>query len=173
MGGVIETGTGGAVRVNSRRGYWGGRGLAALALATVCAWNIRAGTALGTAMGAVGALVFGCFAVYALRQLLRRGPRLLLSRAGFDAADLGLGLVPWSDVAEVQAFGSPQAPFVAFLVPDAERYLGRMGWYPRTMARWLRASGLPWLSVNLIGVDSDAHEVAALAERYRRAARAS
>jgi hypothetical protein len=159
------------LRVQSRRSYWAARGLGALAFAVVCVFALRArGNVLALALGIAGFVMFGFFALYALRQLLRRGPRLVLSPAGFEAADLGIGVVPWADVAEVQAFGSPQAPFIAFRVPDADAYLRRMPWYPRSMVRLLRASGLPMFSLNLIGVDQPAHEVVRRAERWRQAA---
>ena|SRR5690242_991853 len=157
--------------VGTRRAYWAWRGLAALGFAAACGWSLRAANGSTQLIGALGLPMFGSFAAYALRQGLRRGPRLRLTREGFDAADLGIGLVPWTQVEEVQAFGSDEAPFVLFLVPDAPRYLARMPWWPRFMAGWLRRSGLPMFSINLIGVEGSAWEVVARACALWRDAR--
>jgi hypothetical protein len=170
-----DSGRGGATRellpVHSRRRYWLARGAGAILFALVCGSAMREGGGLAILLGGVGMLMFGSFAAYALRQLLRREPRLMLSQEGFIAADLDIGLVPWRDVAEVQGFGSPRAPFIAFLVPDATGYLERMPWYPRAIVRLLSGSGLPMFSVNLIGVDRSVWDIARQAEALRAAAR--
>ena len=117
--------------------------------------------------------MFGAFAIYALRQLLRSGPRLVLREEGFEAADLGVGLVPWSEVLDVEAFGSPEAPFVLMRIADTSPKLAAMGGWPRFMAGLLRRSGLPRISINLIGIDGDAREVAEFARSLWQRAQSS
>lgn len=145
--------------VRTKRAYWAWRGLGALAFALACGWFLRTAHGANAVFGALGLVMFGFFAAYALRQGLRRQPRLSLTPDGFEAADLAVGLVPWTDVVDVQAFGSGEAPFVLFLVNEPERYLARMPGWQRQMAVLLRRSGLPMFSVNLIGVDANAWEV--------------
>jgi hypothetical protein len=143
------------------------RGLGAVLLAFGSAMYLRAGA--GSAwIGLTGAVLFGLFGVYALRQLLRRGPRLVLGPDGFDAADWGIGPVPWSEVENVQWFGSREAPFMAFHVRDPGPHIARMPWWPRLVLRLHRASGLPSFSVNLIGVDRDPGDVITCANRWLR-----
>jgi hypothetical protein len=159
--------------VRSRRGYWLGRGAGALAFASACALSAWRGSGATLAFGLVGLLLFATFAVYALRQLLRSAPRLRLDAGGFEAADLGVGPIPWSDVEHLQVFGSREAPFIAFHVRDPEAYVARMPPWPRMMVRLLAASGLPRFSVNLVGVDQDVGQVAGHARRWlQRDARA-
>jgi hypothetical protein len=157
--------------VHTRRGYWLMRGLGAAVLAVACALAVPASHGLAVGVGLLGAAMFGFFTLYALRQGLRTGPRLTLSEAGVDATDLGLGVIPWAHIDGVQAFGSAQAPFVAFHVADAAPWLARMSPWPRWIARWHVASGLPLFSVNLIGVDRDAGEVVRQAHRLKGRAR--
>jgi hypothetical protein len=147
-------------RVSSRRGYWLGRGLAAAAFALVGANVLRHGGSANAVMGAIVLALFGALALYALRQGLRRGPRLVLSPEGVDAADLGVGPIPWRDIGDVERFGSQEAPFLALRVLDPGPVLARMPPWPRFMARLLARQGLPYFSVNLIGVDRDVAEIA-------------
>ena len=148
------------VVVRTDRGYWITRGLGAAALTLGCALALRASAGYAVGIGVLGAAMFGFFTAYALRQGLRRGPRLVLDAIGVDAADLGVGVIPWAHIQHVQAFGSAQAPFVAFHVADPAPWLARMPPWARMVARLHVASGLPLFSVNLIGVDRDAGEVA-------------
>jgi hypothetical protein len=125
---------------------------------------LRQGGGASLALGVVGLALFGAFALYALRQGLRPGPRLTLDALGFDAADLGVGRIDWSAVEHVESFGSSEAPFLAFHVRDPEAIAARMPAWPRFVQRLLRAQGLPAYSVNLIGVDRDPAQVAARAK---------
>lgn len=150
-------------RVCSKRGFWIGRALSAVALAVGSLFFMRAHTGISAAAGAVGIALFGSFALYALRQLLRGERRLALSTAGFDAADLGVGTIPWAEVEHVQSFGSREAPFVAFHVRDPGPWLARMSPWPRMIVRLLRAQGLPSFSINLIGVDREPFAIASRA----------
>jgi hypothetical protein len=148
-----------AYRVGNRPRYWLWRGLGAAAFAAVCVGAMLGDTVVGYLSGAVGAVLFGAFALYALRQGLRRGPRLTLDAEGVDAADLGVGVIPWRDIADVAWFGSRDAPMLGLVVADPAPYLARMPGWPRRMQRLLMAQGLPAFSVNLIGVDGDPTEV--------------
>ena len=149
----------GELRVRSRRSYWAWRGLGAAAFAVACAWALRSGNLANQLMGTAGLVLFGALSMYALRQLLRRGPRLVLKEAGFEAADLKVGLVPWSEVIEVQAFGSAEAPFVLMRVAGTSPCLARLAGWPRLSVALLRRSGLPPFSINLIGIEGDSGEV--------------
>ena len=143
------------LEVRSKRGFWLVRGLGAVAFAVACAVSMRTANAWQVALGAIGAAMFGAFALYALRQGLRRGPRLVLRPGGFEAADLGVGLVSWSDIETVEQFGSAEAPFIAFHLRDPTPWIARQPPWPRFVRRLLAAQGLPTFSVNLIGVDKD------------------
>src|SRR5688572_504713 len=129
-----------AWHVRNKRGFWLARGLGAAALAVACVIGLR-GPGFVVALGVAGLVLFGAFAAYALRQGLRRGPRLTLDASGVDAADLGAGTIPWGQVEHVEAFGSHEAPFIAFHVGDPARHLARMPAWPRLLQRLLRAQG--------------------------------
>jgi hypothetical protein len=142
-----------AWHVVARRGFWFWRGLGAVALAVGCAISLRTASGLAVALGVTGCVMFGVFAAYALRQGLRRRPRLTLGPQGVEAADLGVGPIPWTAIDAVQGFGSPEAPFVQFLVSEPQAWLARLPAWPRFVARLLRVQGLAPFCVNLIGVD--------------------
>jgi hypothetical protein len=148
------------------------RGLGALAFAVICTYALRKAPGFfPAALGVGGAAMFGAFALDALFQLLRPGPRLVLRREGFEAADLGVGLVPWDQVAVVDPFGSAEAPFIAFRLADPKPWIPRLPPWARRVRRLHAASGLPAFSVSLIGVDRDAAEVTRRAQALHGAAR--
>jgi hypothetical protein len=155
-----------AFRVSSQRRYWLTRGVAAGAFAVVCAASLRRGSGPAAALGVAGLLLFGSLALYALRQGLRTRPRLTLDATGFDAPDLGVGPIAWSEVEHVQVFGSREAPFIAFHVRDPAAFAARMPPWPRVVQRVLRAQGLPAFAVNLIGVDRDPADIAEWAKAW-------
>ena len=155
-----------AFRVSSQRRYWLTRGVAAAAFAIVCAAGLRQGSGPAAALGVVGLALFGTLALYALRQGLRTRPRLTLDAIGFDAPDLGVGPIAWSEVEHVQVFGSREAPFIAFHVRDPATLAARMPAWPRLVQRLLRAQGLPAFAVNLIGVDRDPADIAEWAKAW-------
>jgi hypothetical protein len=152
--------------VRTARLFWLARGLGAIALALACAWAIRAGGGFAIIMGSLGVALFGAMTLFALRQLLRRGPRLVLDPTGVDAADLGIGVVPWRDIEGVQLFGSPQAPFIAFHLRDPAPHVARLSPWPRFVTKLLAAQGLPLFSINLIGVDREPAEIVRQARAY-------
>jgi hypothetical protein len=142
-----------AVIVSSDRRYWAWRGAAAAGFAIASAFASRTGAGAQALFGLVGGLLFGTFALYAARQLLRRRSRLVLDAQGFVAGDFALGPIPWTEVADVELFGSSEAPFVALVLRDAGPWRARMPAPARLLAGLHRASGLPLLSVSLIGID--------------------
>lgn len=160
--------------VRSDRRYWGSRVGGALVLGSGCVLASRSDSPLTVLSGLAGAAFFLPFAVYAMRQLLRRQPRLVLSREGVIAADAGVGLIAWEEIANVELFGSSEAPFIALTLHDAPRLLARMPWWPRLVARVLRAQGLQPLAINLMGVDRPATDIEKYARRcWRESRRAS
>jgi len=143
------------VKVISDRRYWAWRGLAAAGFACASVAAFRPVSGAMALFGIVGALLFGTLALYAARQRLRREPRLVLDATGFVPADFGLGRIPWTDVADIEMFGSAEAPFLALVLVDAERWRTRMPAPARMLASVHRMSGLPLLSVSLIGIAQD------------------
>ena len=165
-----RVGTGEVYVVHSNRRYWLGRGLVAAAFALACGATLRTSSGWMAVPGVLGLVMFGVFALYAARQLLRAGPRLALDGRGVVAADFGTGPIPWADIERVEAFGSGDAPFVAFHLRRVEPWLERMPAWSRLLARVHAASGMPLLSVSLIGADKDAADVSSRARRMWSAA---
>ena len=149
--------------VSSRPWFWIGRALGAAAFGVGSGVLATDGTTTSRVLGTLGAVLFGAFALYGLRQALRRGPRLVLSADGVMAADAGPDLIPWDEITGVEAFGSDAAPFIGFGLRDAAARVARMPPWPRFMARLLAAQGVRPLAVNLIGVDRSPAEVQAFA----------
>jgi hypothetical protein len=155
--------------VAGRRGFWLGRGAVAAVFAGVCGASVRYPSLVVAITGVVGAVMFGALALFALRECLRRGPRLTLDRRGVEVPGLGIGVIAWDRIAAVEAFGSNEAPFLAFHVREPDAFLAQLPRRARLVARWLRAQGLPVLSVHLIGIDRPVDEVAQRARAFWRA----
>ncbi|RZA19405.1 MAG: hypothetical protein EOP93_08820 [Lysobacteraceae bacterium] len=149
----------GVYAIRSKRSYWLGHGLAAVAFACACGFALRGAGGWFALLGVAGLLLFGVMSAYAARQLLRAGPRLTLGPDGVDVAGLGIGRIPWEGIESVEMFGSAEAPFVALHLRDPDALLARLPPLPRLLVRLQRASGLPPLSVSLVGVDRGLAEI--------------
>ena len=150
--------------------YWLVRSAGSALFCVGCAMAMRAGGVPTQVMGGAGLVLFGVLGLYGVRQLLRRAPRITISDAGIEAADLGVGTIPWTHVEAVEHFGSAEAPFLAIVVTEPERYLAAMRPTRRLVTRLLTAQGLPMFSINLMGIDHDPDTIERRARAHLRAA---
>lgn len=150
-----------ALHFDPDRRFWLPRAFGAVLFATVGATTARTSLAAGDFVSA-GALLgtftfafFGIFAAYGIREGLRPGPRLTLDEHGVHDRTMGVGPIPWSDIAGAELCGIPQAPFVALHLREPAKYLGRAPMVPRLLSRLNAASGMTPFSVNLMGLKAD------------------
>jgi hypothetical protein len=88
-------------------------------------------------VGAPGALFFVPSTAYLLGQAARRGPALILSTKGFTdhASAIGVGFVPWGEVASIRSSSVRGRAFVAVRIRDPRAVLARQPAYRRALLR--------------------------------------
>ena len=149
------------VHVNTKRSFWLLRAAGSAVIGAVAIFSLRAG--LGSFVGwfSLLCLAFGGIGTaVGLIHGLRRGPRITLDTTGVHDRTLGVGVIPWSDIARVEPYGVAQQGFVGLHLHDAAPYLARASVVKRLLARLNAGSGFPAFSVNLAGVDADPQQVA-------------
>ena len=151
------------VQIDTKRSFWLLRAAGSVVMAALSFFFLRA--SLGSFVGWFGLLgltFFGIGAVVGILQGVRRGPRITLDATGVHDRTLGVGVIPWSDIARVEPYGVAQQGFVGLHLHDAAPYLARASVLKRLLARLNAGSGLPAFSVNLAGVDANPAQVAGL-----------
>lgn len=159
--------------METKRSFWLLRGAGSVVIAVVGIYSLRPGLGSFAGWFALICVAFGAIgAIVGLGHGLRRGPRITLDATGVHDRTLGVGVIPWSDIARVEPYGVAQQGFVGLHLHDAAPYLARASVVKRLLARLNAGSGFPPFSVNLAGVDADPHDVARTivrmhAERHR------
>ena len=152
------------VHIETKRSFWLLRGVGSVVLAAVSiVLLLRAvpGTLVWW-VSVVAAIFFVMGAIVGIAQGMRRGPRITLDATGVHDRTLGVGVIPWSDIARVEPYGVAQQGFVGLHLHDAAPYLARASMLKRMLARLNRGSGFPPFSVNLAGVDAEPGWVASM-----------
>ena len=114
-----------------------------------------------------GSLLLGLAAVPAfVRELLRRGPVLVLSHAGLEDHRTSWGLIPWSAIAGAELVELDREKYVMLQMRDKDAWQGK----PSLVARWTKplneALGLRGLPIDVSGLSMPADQVAG--EIHRR-----
>lgn len=88
-------------------------------------------------VGALGALFFVPATAYLLFQAARRGPALILSARGFTdhASAIGVGFVPWGEVASIRTSSVRGRAFVTVSIRDPRAVLARQVAWRRALLR--------------------------------------
>jgi hypothetical protein len=138
--------------------------LAGTILLGVVAWFMahdptprRAGTHF---WGWAGVLLCAIGVVAFTRELLRAGPRLIISDAGIEDRTNRLGLIPWSEIASIEVRSISRQKFLSLSMHNPEPWVSRLP----AMARWgMRANrALGFSEINLVisGLTTRPSEVA-------------
>ena len=119
--------------------------------------------------------VFGLGLPLGVREMFRRGPRLVLSSAGIDDRASGLGLIPWSEIADIQVAELDKDRYLMLTMRDPDTWEAQRPAASRVLSRLDRAIGLKGIPITISGLDMRADDIIAEVGRrfaeHRRASR--
>ena len=89
----------------------------------------------GVSVLAIG--FFGLCGIYALFKLLDRSPGLVLDREGIidNSSGISAGRVAWREIREIRVVSIHRQRFLAFIVDDPQKYLGKGSVLKRVFVR--------------------------------------
>jgi len=111
-------------------------------------------TRMDRIVGALGIAVLVVITPFALQQVFRSGPTLTISDAGIDDQRLGVGLIPWRDVAAISVVRlgnsvSGRFPVIELHLKDEAAYLRKWPIWRRAGVPLARAMGTAPFNMNL------------------------
>lgn len=111
-------------------------------------------------------LILLVFVFPTLRPLFASRAVVVLNDAGIDDARIGLGLIPWRDIASVSRYEIRGRPYIQFWLRDERAYLERWATWRRIMARAVSGLGYSPLSMNFAGISPSFEPVYAYIKRF-------
>ncbi|WP_394539830.1 hypothetical protein PRJ39_04295 [Lysobacter enzymogenes] len=141
--------------------------LGALAFVAIGAFIVLRHPSLeGFLIGGASIVFFGGGAVLFAFQLLDRRPRLVLDDEGLTDRTLGVGTIPWRDIAGAQLRTVRGHAFVCLQLRNPEQWSARLSARQRRLAALNQRMGYAMLNVNLSGVAADPQAVLKRILRY-------
>lgn len=116
--------------------------------------------------GCIVLAIFVPATVVFTRRLLATEPRLVVDETGILDSRLGVGLVPWAELADVRVLRMRRHVFLCLVPREPKRWMARLSPLRRLMALGDRALGASVLSIDLNGVDCVPEELAATARQW-------
>lgn len=110
-------------------------------------------------VGWAGIVFFGACAAVFVRQLLDARPRLVIDDIGILDRTLGVGLIPWQDIAGAYLRSLQGNHFICLELRDPAPWLAKLSAVQRAMTAANEALGFTPLSLNLAGVAADPRQV--------------
>ena len=130
--------------------------LASVAMTAASIFAIGHNEFLIRIVGWVGVVFFGLGLCVALRDILRRGPVVVINEEGIEDRRLWSGAIPWDEIEDVtveQVKGSGSSSrFLAVHVEDPDRYLIQAPFYRRWLMRLNPALGFPKLCIGFVNL---------------------
>lgn len=129
-------------------------GLAGLAFLTIaaCYLSARFGVGLIQGVGLFGAAFFGLCLVAILFQLFRRGATVVIDELGVSDRRMGVGRIPWEDIASVSVGQVKRQRFISLWLRNEEQYLSRGPARRRWVAAVNRALGFSPFYMSFTGL---------------------
>lgn len=118
----------------------------AVAFVAVSIWLVTIGSPKAVVAGVLGIVVFGFFAVVAVRLILRNGPALVIDTKGITdrSSAVAAGFVPWYRVTGLTIWEHRGQRVVCVAVVDPAPVLAQAGLLARTAMRAnIRLAGTP------------------------------
>jgi len=110
-------------------------------------------------IGGASIVFFGAGAVLFAFQLIDRRPRLILDDEGLYDRTLGVGAIPWRDIAGAQLLSVRGHAFVCLQLRNPEHWLAKLPPRRRRLVALNQRKGFAALNVNLSGVAADPQAV--------------
>jgi hypothetical protein len=129
-------------------------GLGALGVLMIAAsyFSAQNGVGLIQAVGWFGVAFFGlCFAAI-LFQLFRRGPTVVIDELGVFDRRMGVGPIPWEEIASVSAADVKRQRLISLWLRNEEPYLSRASAWRRRLAAANRALGFSPFCMSFTGL---------------------
>jgi hypothetical protein len=104
-------------------------------------------------------VIFGLGALNFAAYIFASRPRILINDEGVLDGTLGVGVIPWSDIADAHVKQIAGNNFICLELRDEQKWLSRLNSLRRAMTSANKAPGFTALNVNLSGLDVDATEV--------------
>ena len=119
--------------------WWLCIGLAVLAGGV---FQIRNGGDLSErAIGWLGVVFFGLGTVYSIKELLRSGPRLVLSDEGLFDRSLGTQVIPWQSILRVDATRVKKSGLLSLQLTEEAQRLAGLSVRTRAVTSWNKMLG--------------------------------
>lgn len=106
-------------------------------------------------IGGASIVFFGAGAVLFALQLIDRRPRLILDDEGLYDRTLGVGTIPWRDIAGARLLSMRGHTFVCLQLRNPEVWLDKLAPRQRRLVALNQRLGFAALNVNLSGVAAD------------------
>lgn len=106
-------------------------------------------------IGGASIVFFGAGVVLFAFQLIDRRPRLILDDEGLYDRTLGVGTIPWRDIAGAHLLSMRGHAFVCLQLRNPEHWLSKLSPRQRRLVALNQRLGFAALNVNLSGVAAD------------------
>jgi hypothetical protein len=145
--------------------------IGALALVALGLWLAISGIAV--VIGWINVVFFGACSLLYVRHLADRRRRLVVDDIGVTDNLLGAGCIEWSDIVGTELRYIRRSPLLSLDLRNSSKYVSRMSPFARRLTVANRALGFTDISINLVGLVDDPHEIAQviIEEVERRASR--
>lgn len=143
--------------IGSPRRHWAVTSLVAAALAALGIALIVAVRAV--TVGWIALVVGGAGALFGAWQFYDARPRLIIDDRGILDRTFGIGLIPWSDIADVHLKSIQGRPQLCLDLRETKKYTSRLPQMMQRVVALNRQLGLTDLTVNLTGLTTDPRAV--------------
>ena len=129
-------------------------GLAGLAVLMIAACYFVARTAVGFKQGVgwFGVVFFALCLVPIVRQLLRRGPTVVIDDSGVLDRRWGIGSIPWPDISSVSLTQVKRQRFISLWLRNEDEYLSRVSPWRQKLAEANRMMGFSPFCIAFTGL---------------------
>jgi|GEM_PF-836281 len=103
-------------------------------------------------VGWASILFFGAGVLVFAWQLLDTRPRLVINEQGINDRTLGIGILPWSEIAGAYVHSINNIDFICLILRNPEEYRSRLSPIKRFMSPANRALGCTDFIINLAGI---------------------
>jgi len=116
-------------------------------------------TSAGRFIAVVLILFFGAAAAVFARELFDGRPRIKIDGFGVEDRTLGVGIIPWSEIASAYRMDVQGHPFICLVLRDPKPWVEKVSWAKRAMMKGNRALGCTEFNLNLSGIDAEPEQV--------------
>ena len=92
-------------------------------------------------------------------QLFDARPRLTIDDSGIEDRTLGLGLIPWDEIADAYRATVDGQEFISLVMRNPEQWAERRSTLQRALVRASRKLGFTEVNLNLGGVNANSSEI--------------